>query len=129
VLGFDLQPVTVPLPAQTRCEVLDLTAHDPPLTVEGRAFDVVISDMAPSTEGVRFADQYRSFELYRRALDIATRALRPGGAFVGKIFQGPEFDEARKRTAALFDKVRVIRPEGTRSDSYELFLVGIGKRI
>lgn len=127
VLGFDLQAVTIALPPQARCEVLDLVAHDPPLTADGRAFDVVVSDMAPSTEGVRFADQYRSYELYRRALDIAVRALVPGGSFVGKIFQGAELEEARKATAAAFAKVRIIRPEGTRSESYELFLVGVGK--
>ena len=127
VLGFDLQPVTIALPAYARCEVLDLQQHDPPLAVDGRAFDVVVSDLAPSTEGVRFADQYRSYELYRRALDIAVRALGPGGRFVGKIFQGAELDEARAATAAAFGKVRIIRPEGTRSESYELFLVGLGK--
>jgi 23S rRNA (uridine2552-2'-O)-methyltransferase len=127
VLGFDLTPVTIALPPRARCEVLDLVAHDPPLTVDGHAFDVVVSDMAPSTEGVRFADQYRSYELYRRALDIATRALVPGGSFVGKIFQGAELDEARKATAAVFAKVRIVRPEGTRSESYELFLIGTGK--
>lgn len=127
VLGFDLSPVTIALPPQARCAVLDLVAEDPPLSVDGRGFDVVVSDMAPSTEGVRFADQYRSYELYRRALDIARRALVPGGSFVGKIFQGAELDEAKKATAAVFGKVRIIRPEGTRSESYELFLVGVGK--
>lgn len=127
VLGFDLQPVTIALPPHARCEVLDVMAADPPLSVDGKAFDVVVSDMAPSTEGVRFADQFRSYELYRRALDVATRALVPGGHFVGKIFQGAELDEARAATAAAFDKVRIVRPEGTRTESYELFLVGLGK--
>lgn len=127
VLGFDLSPVTIPLPPHARCAVLDLAACDPPLEVAGRPFDVVVSDMAPSTEGVRFADQYRSYELYRRALDIAARALGPDGRFVGKIFQGAELDQARAATAALFDTVRIVRPAGTRSESYELFLVGLGK--
>lgn len=129
VLGFDLTPVTIALPPHARCEVLDLLQHDPPLSVDGRGFDVVVSDMAPSTEGVRFADQYRSYELYRRALDIAARALVPEGAFVGKIFQGAELDEAKKATAALFAKTRLIRPEGTRTESYELFVVGVGKKL
>jgi 23S rRNA (uridine2552-2'-O)-methyltransferase len=129
VLGFDLQPVSIALPPHARCAVLDVLANDPPLVVDGRGFDVVVSDMAPSTEGVRFADQYRSYELYRRALDIAARALVPGGSFVGKIFQGAELDEAKKATSALFEKTRIIRPEGTRTESYELFLVGAGKKL
>lgn len=127
VLGFDLQAVTIALPAHARCAVLDVAQQDPPLTVDGKPFDVVVSDMAPSTEGVRFADQFRSYELYRRALDIAGRALAPGGSFVGKLFQGAELEEARAATAALFGKVRILRPEGTRAESYELFLVGLGK--
>jgi 23S rRNA (uridine2552-2'-O)-methyltransferase len=128
VVGYDLQPVEVALPPNACCQVLDLATADPPLTIDGRPFDVVLSDMAPSTEGGRFADQFRSYELYARALDIARRALGPGGSFVGKIFQGPELALARAATAAAFSKVRVIRPEGTRRESYELFLVGIGHR-
>ncbi len=108
--------------------MLDLLAQDPPFSVEGRAFDVVLSDMAPSTEGVRFADQFRSYELYSRALEIAAKALGPGGFFVGKIFQGPELADARSKTAVLFEQTRVIRPRGTRAESYELFLLGLRKR-
>jgi len=128
VVGVDLKPVEVALPAQVRTLVLDVCAEDPPLELDGKRFDVVLSDMAPSTEGVRFADQYRSFELYGRALDVARRALAPGGSFVGKIFQGAELERAKADTQAAFEKVRIIKPEGTRTESYELYLVGLGRR-
>jgi 23S rRNA (uridine2552-2'-O)-methyltransferase len=91
-------------------------------------YDVVLSDMAPSTTGTREADQAKSFELFLRALDIAAALLRPGGKFVGKIFMGPDFPEAKKRTKALFETERAIRPEGTRESSFEIFLVGLGRR-
>ena len=65
-----------------------------------RLFDVVLSDMAPRTSGQRHRDQYLSFELYMRALELAAALLAPGGHFVGKIFQGAEFEEARAATAA-----------------------------
>lgn len=128
VLGFDLRPVEVPLPPNARCEALDVLAQYPPESVEGRSFDVVLSDMAPSTEGVRFADQFRSYELYSRALEIAARSLVPGGTFVGKIFQGPELAKAKAEAAKVFEQTRLIRPRGTRAESYELFLLGLRKR-
>jgi 23S rRNA (uridine2552-2'-O)-methyltransferase len=91
-------------------------------------FDVVMSDMAPWTTGNRFVDQCRSFDLYIHALGLAEGTLRGDGAFIGKIFQGPDFDEARKRTAALFAKTRVLKPEASRRESYEIFIVGAGFR-
>ena len=123
MLGLDLQECELALPAHASTLVADAFT----MSVEELhgPFDVVLSDMAPKTSGQRHADQYRSFELYCRALELACKVLRPGGSFVGKIFQGAEFEEARERTRQHFSKVRVIRPEATRDESYELFLVGL----
>jgi 23S rRNA U2552 (ribose-2'-O)-methylase RlmE/FtsJ len=64
-------------------------------------YDVVLSDMAPRTTGNRLGDQTRSFELFMRALAVAEKLLKPGGAFVGKIFMGggPHQGEGRGETA------------------------------
>jgi 23S rRNA (uridine2552-2'-O)-methyltransferase len=103
--------------------VLELKPED----VGGLAtFDLVMSDMAPWTTGTRFVDQCRSYELYMHALNIAEGTLRGQGHFIGKIFQGPDFDEAKKHTAALFSKVRVMKPEASRKESYEIFVLGLG---
>jgi 23S rRNA (uridine2552-2'-O)-methyltransferase len=91
-------------------------------------YDVVLSDMAPSTTGTREADQAQSFELFMRALEIAGALLSPGGSFVGKIFMGPDFPAAKKRVKELFETERAIRPEGTRESSYEIFVVGLGRK-
>jgi 23S rRNA (uridine2552-2'-O)-methyltransferase len=91
-------------------------------------YDVVLSDMAPSTTGIPAADQERSFALFARALDIAAELLAQGGSFVGKIFMGPEFPVAKKRVKDLFETERALRPEGTRESSYEIFLVGLRRR-
>ncbi|MBI4953531.1 MAG: RlmE family RNA methyltransferase [Myxococcales bacterium] len=129
LVAVDLAPLTVALGPQA--EVLEADAFAPEtaaaLATRG-PFDVVLSDMAPSTSGDRFTDQTRSFDLFCRALELALGLLRPGGAFVGKIFMGGEFDAARARVRAAFDAVRVIRPEATRQHSYEIFLVGTGLR-
>lgn len=91
-------------------------------------YDVVLSDMAPSTTGARDVDQARSFGLFEAALAIASAALRPGGSFVGKIFQGPDFPAARQHVRRLFATEKLVRPEGTRSESYEIFVVGLDRR-
>jgi 23S rRNA (uridine2552-2'-O)-methyltransferase len=106
-----------------QCDVLALAPND----VGGMAsFDIVLSDMAPWTTGVRFVDQSRSFELYLHALAIAEGSLRSAGHFIGKIFQGPDFDDAKKRTEQLFTKTRVMKPDASRRESYEIFVVGMG---
>ena len=126
VLGIDLEVSEVELPPHAEIRALDAFEADPASL--GGPFDLVISDMAPKTSGQRHADQYRSYELVMRALALVKDVLAPGGAFVAKIFQGAEFEDARDALRAVFDKVRVIRPEATRDESYEVFLVGLGFR-
>ncbi|HEX7667319.1 MAG TPA: SAM-dependent methyltransferase, partial [Polyangiaceae bacterium] len=80
------------------------------------------------TTGNRLGDQTRSFELCMRALDVAKETLKPGGSFVAKIFMGEDLQVARAEVRKYFEQERLIRPEGTRSVSYEIFVVGLGKR-
>jgi 23S rRNA (uridine2552-2'-O)-methyltransferase len=125
VLAVDLQPLRVGLPANARFlqgSCFDLGAE---LAAAG-PFDLVVSDMAPSTIGDRGTDQYRSFELFSGAVDLAVAHGRPGSDFAGKIFQGPSFEEARARLRGLYVETRIIRPKATRAESYEVFLVGLG---
>ena len=126
--SLDLKPATSVLPANVDYRVLDAFAADGDAICEGGRFDIVLSDMAPSTTGHRDLDQYRSYELFLRALTLAAGALRPGGTFVGKIFQGAEFEQARDAMRPLFEKIRIIRPKATRDESYELFLIGLVRR-
>jgi 23S rRNA (uridine2552-2'-O)-methyltransferase len=91
-------------------------------------FDVVLSDMAPSTSGSKSSDQARSFELFARALEVAAALGRPGSSFAGKLFMSEDFAQARRRLAELYEKTLVVRPEATRSRSSELFLVGLRLR-
>ena len=91
-------------------------------------YDVVLSDMAPNTSGSKAADQARSFELLMRALAVARELGRPGSHFVGKLFMSGDFQAARRELGELFTRAQVIKPEGTRSRSSEVFLVGLEKR-
>lgn len=86
-------------------------------------FDVVLSDMAPDTIGIRHVDQARSEALFERALDIAESVLDPGGHFVAKLFQGPEFQNLVKRCRQSFAAVKLVKPEASRSRSIEQYVV------
>ena len=72
--------------------------------------------------------EYKSFELVMCALEVARAELKPGGALVAKIFQGAEFEEARDAFRKTFEKVRILRPKAVRDESYEVFLVGLGRK-
>lgn len=128
VLGLDLQEFRGALPPNAEVRTQDVMAEDLDAQLGGERFDVVLSDMAPSTSGHRFTDQARSHRLFMRALGIAEELLAPGGHFVGKIFQGPDFEEARAEVARLFEDVKIIKPPATRSESIETFLVGLRRR-
>lgn len=92
------------------------------------AFDVVMSDMAPDTSGVRSMDQARSEALFERALEIAEATLAPGGNFVGKVFQGPDFKRLIERCRAGFATAKSAKPSSSRQISIEQYIVGVGFR-
>ena len=129
LFAIDLEPLAIPLPANATAIVGDALALDNDALAEHAPYDVVLSDMAPRTTGNRLGDQTRSFELYMRALAVAEKLLKPGGAFVGKIFMGEDLPKAKAETRRLFTEERGIRPEGTRATSYEMFIVGLGKKV
>lgn len=129
LFAVDLEPLNIPLPENAVAIVGDALALDNEVLAEHAPYDVVLSDMAPRTTGNRLGDQTRSFELFMCALAVAEKLLKPGGAFVGKIFMGEDLPKAKAETRRLFTEERGIRPEGTRANSYEMFIVGLGKKV
>jgi 23S rRNA (uridine2552-2'-O)-methyltransferase len=128
LVGVDRTPLDFELP---NCRVLvgDIFEIAPAdLVGPLGAFDVVLSDMAPDTSGVRFQDQARSEALFERALWIAEQTLVAGGHFVGKIFQGPDFQKLIKRARAGFTEVRTVKPDGSRKESMEQYVVALGRK-
>jgi 23S rRNA (uridine2552-2'-O)-methyltransferase len=126
VVGIDRDPLPVPVAGARVLRGDIYETPDAELLGTLAAFDVVLSDMAPNTTGIRATDQARSAALFEEALARAERLLAPGGAFVGKIFQGPDVEKLRKRMATRFSDVRAIKPESSRSESIEIFLAGKG---
>lgn len=125
VVGVDLQPVTVPLPPQAIAIVADVfafTAADLPLG--SVPFDVILSDMAPRTTGIRSADAARSAQLVLQALALAGPLLRPGGALLVKVFQGAQLSDLRAAFRRTFARVSIAKPKATRAESVEVYLLG-----
>ena len=131
VLGVDLSPVTVKLKNAVfiQADLRDLNLEEifkehgfePP-------FDIVMSDMAPKTTGIRMTDQARSMELCELALDVARRFLKKDGHFVCKLFHSDDFGKLRDEMKKTFVKVEAVKPDSTRKISKEIFLVGLSKR-
>ena len=129
VVGIDLHPVAIKLPTNCAALQMDATARDlPARAAHARAFQAVLSDMAPDTSGVKFVDQVRSAALGDAALDAARKVLAPGGHLVVKVFQGPGFPEFVARMRAAFESVTIEKPAGSRKESKEIYVVGRGMR-
>lgn len=131
VLGIDLTAIQVKLPNAVfiQADLRDLNLEN--VFVENGfqpPFDLVISDMAPKTTGIRITDQARSMELCQLSLEIAQKFLKPQGHFVTKLFHSDDFKELKDSMLKVFQKVEALRPESTRSMSKEIFLIGINKK-
>jgi len=129
LVGIDRLPLdrAIPRARIITADVLEVTLEE--LRGDLAAFDVVLSDMAPDTTGIRSADQARSAMLFERALEIALSLLAPGGHFVGKLFQGPDTQRLVGRVRASFERAVLEKPKASRSSSTEQYVVGLGRRV
>ncbi len=128
LLAVDLEPLGATLPPHAVFVQGDALSLDNESLALFAPYDVVLSDMAPRTTGNKVTDQARSHELFMRALAVAATLGAAGSSFVGKIFMSDELPGARAELRRHYATERLIRPEGTRSVSTELFVVGLNKR-
>jgi 23S rRNA (uridine2552-2'-O)-methyltransferase len=128
ILAIDLKPITQAFPPNVKVVMGDALCLENEALAAYAPYELVLSDMAPNTSGQRNMDQLRSFGLFERAVEVSVALGRRGSAFVGKLFMSGEFDKAKGLLEGAFDSVRVLRPEGTRQQSSEVFLVGLGLR-
>lgn len=92
------------------------------------SFDVVTSDLAPKTSGIRDLDQGLSAELTEQAFLIAKEVLKKGGSFVGKVFQGEDLAPLVAKVKKSFSNVKVFKPKACRDRSFETYIVAMGFR-
>jgi len=96
--------------------------------LSGQPVDLVLSDMAPNKSGMDAVDQPRMMHLAELAMDFADHHLKPGGAFLIKLFQGVGFDNYVREMRRRYDKVVIRKPEASRKRSPEVYALGQGKR-
>ncbi|MEW9570597.1 23S rRNA (uridine(2552)-2'-O)-methyltransferase RlmE [Rhodanobacter sp. Si-c] len=96
--------------------------------LEGQKLDLVLSDMAPNMSGVALADQIRAMDLAELALDFSRQWLKPGGAFLIKLFQGAGFDDYLRSLRADFSRVTMRKPKASRARSREVYALAIGRK-
>ncbi len=84
---------------------------------------LVLSDMAPNLTGIKAADQANSLDLARLALSVALKLLGPNGRFMVKVFEGEGTTDFRREMVSSFDKVVVRKPQASRVESAEYYLL------
>ena len=85
--------------------------------------DLVMSDMAINTTGIKNIDSIQTGELCKEAMIISKEIINKNGAFVSKIFMGSSFNEIVALGKKLFREVRVFKPQSSRKDSKESFII------
>ena len=124
--GIDITPITW---TAANAKFLTLSIYDPEIIPKLLAESVkipcntVISDMAPKTTGVKFADAALSARLCEAALELALKTLKYNGSFICKFFDGEDFTPFRNLLKSKFINVYTLRPNSTRAESRELFFI------
>ncbi len=124
VIGVDLSEIS-PLPNVyfirediTREETLEKIVK-----IAGGKIDLVLSDCSPNVSGIWELDHARQIFLAEKALKIAEKILRRGGKFVVKVFQGDLFNEYLDKVKTVFRNVKVTKPEASRKESAEMYII------
>jgi len=127
VVAADLLPIE-PINGVTilQCDVTDPDSAGLLKQALGGPANVVLSDMASPTTGHRETDHIRTLALLEAAFELAIDVLKPGGAFVGKVFQGGATQEVLTRVKKRFAEVKHVKPPASRAESVELYLVATG---
>ena len=99
----------------------ELVAH-----LDGKAVDVVVSDMAPNLSGIASADAARISHLVELAVEFCQNHLKKDGALVVKVFHGGGYSDMVKLFQDTFKVVKPFKPKASRDKSAENFLVGMG---
>ena len=125
VVGID-RVETAPPAGNVRTIAIDIFEVTPERIGEPeQSFDVVLSDMAPNTTGIKAVDQLKSTALAERALELALAFCKAGGHFAVKIFMGPDEPKLFSAMRRRFERVVRHKPDASRSESMEGYLIGL----
>ncbi len=88
-----------------------------------KGFDVVMSDMAVNTTGIKNLDSIQTGELCKEAMLFSKEVIQDKGYFISKIFMGSTFNEIVALGKKIFKEVKVFKPKSSRKDSKESFII------
>ncbi len=88
-----------------------------------KSLDVVMSDMAVNTTGIKSIDAIQTGELCKEAMNFSIGVISPNGFFISKIFMGSTFNEIVALGKKIFKEVKVFKPQSSRKDSKESFII------
>jgi 23S rRNA (uridine2552-2'-O)-methyltransferase len=129
IVGIDTKAVSLKLPPHVTVYRGDIFSIDAVMKDEPvNSFDIVLSDMAPSTTGNKVVDAAKSLDLCMAAFALAKKYLKPGGSFVCKIFQGEDFKPFSDSIRKCFNIHKIYKPQSSRKASKEIYIIGRGKK-
>ncbi len=109
-------------------DFLDSSAPEKLTALIGGGADVVLSDMAANATGHKKTDQLKIMALVEAGAEFAATVLRPGGSFLSKVLQGGTDAALLAQLKRDFATVRHVKPQASRADSSELYLLATGFR-
>lgn len=91
--------------------------------IKDRSISVVLSDMAPNASGQRVFDHDCIINLQEKAFNLAKKCLKENGTFLCKLWYGDGINDFTKALNMSFQTVKIIKPDASRSDSAECFIL------
>lgn len=129
IFALDLNPLTISVPDNVVFEQKNLFDISPEEVHDQHGmFDLIISDVAPRTTGSDFVDQTRSYELVEHVRNIAIKVLKKNCHMICKMYQSGDTKKFTDDMKKVFTSVEIQKPESSRKQSREIFIIGLNKK-
>ena len=124
IISLDLKEMeNIKNTIQIKGDFTDLNIQKEIKSLLSNKLDVVMSDMAVNTTGIKNIDSIQTGELCKEAIVFAKNLLSKNGYFISKIFMGRTFNEIVAEGKKYFKEVKVFKPKSSRKDSKESFII------
>ncbi|MGI0078316.1 MAG: RlmE family RNA methyltransferase [Nitrososphaerales archaeon] len=128
IVGVDLDPVK-PLSGNVKILQDDVASKDFAARITeslgNQKADCVLADLSPKLSGIWDMDHYRQIDLCMKVVDLLPEILKTNGSNVMKAFQGDQLDSLIHRLKKSFQRMEISKPEASRKESSEVYLVSI----